>query len=232
LDSSRTSSPAVHSANPDRRRFRSLHMPAAPSRATMNEVNPLRLIRGDSASLPVDELASALQSAARGDEAAFGRVYDLTCNMVYGIARRVVRDPEMAAEVTQEVYVGLWSLAPRFDPIRGSARGLIATMAHRRAVDRVRSEQSRRDREDADGRRAVGDFDTVAEAVGDQLDRERVRHALDTLSNAQREAVTLAYYEGHTYREVAALLDVAEGTVKTRIRDGMMKLRDHLGITE
>ncbi len=197
----------------------------------MNDVARLRLLRSAATSAPVDDLSAALVAAGRGDERAFGALYDLTVRTVFGIVRRVVRDPAMAEEITQEVYVELWKLAPRYDADKGSASGWIATIAHRRAVDRVRSEQSRRDREVADGRRAVPDFDIVSETVGDDLERERVRHALGLLSETQREAVTLAYYGGHTYREVAALLDVAEGTVKTRIRDGMIKMRDQLGVT-
>ena len=149
--------------------------------------------------------------------------------MVYGIVRRVVRDPSMSEEVTQEVFVELWRLAPRYDASKGSAKSWAATMAHRRAVDRVRSEEARRTRDDreANERRVVvdGPGDGVAAAV----DREVVAETLASLSPSQREAITLAYYEGHSYREVAALLDVPEGTVKTRIRDGLIKLRDHIG---
>lgn len=203
----------------------------------MNDVRRLRLLPGPSSQAdpepapPADPIGAALLRAGRGDEAAFAEVYDLSAATVFGVVKRIVRDPAMAEEVAQEVFVEIWRLAPRYDPARGSARSWIHTVAHRRAVDRVRSEQSRRDREETDGRRAVAAFDAVAETVERDLDHERVLAALGRLSDTQREAVELAYFGGHTYREVAVLLDVAEGTVKTRIRDGMIRLRDHLEVT-
>ena len=201
----------------------------------MNDVNPLRLIRSAASSAdadpPLDDVGNALRQAGRGEQEAFSRFYDLTAAMVHGVILRVVRDPGMAEDVTQEVFVEIWRLAPRYDPSRGSAKSWAATIAHRRAVDRVRSEESRRRREEADGRGEAAAFDSVSETVGDDLERERVTKALTSLSVTQREAVTLAYYGGHTYREVAALLDVPEGTVKTRIRDGLIRLRDTLGVT-
>jgi RNA polymerase sigma-70 factor, ECF subfamily len=198
----------------------------------MKDVNPLRLLKASPArGAEVTTLDETLRQAGRGDEAAFSEFYDQTAALVTGIVRRVVRDPAMAEEITQEVFVEIWRLAPRFDVLRGSARSWTATIAHRRAVDRVRSEQSRRDREEVDGRKATEAFDSVTEAVVDSLDQERVRQALATLSDSQRDAVTLAYFDGHTYREVAVLLDIAEGTAKTRIRDGLIKLRDRFGVS-
>lgn len=197
----------------------------------MNEMNPLRRLR--SVATPdaaTDPLTADLREAGRGSEAAFRRFYASASALVYGTVLRVVRDPAMAEEVAQEVFVELWRLAPRFDAGKGTARSWSATIAHRRAVDRVRSEQSRRDREEREGHTAAVAYDSVSETVGDDLERERVRKALTTLSDTQREAVTLAYYGGHTYREVAVLLDVAEGTAKTRIRDGLIKLRDTMGV--
>ena len=194
----------------------------------MPEVNPLR--RRRSAPEPDGGLEALLQRAGRGDEAAFGEFYDQASATVHGIVLRVVRDPSMAEEVTQETFVELWRLAPRYDHSRGSAKSWAATVAHRRAVDRVRSEQASRRRDASDGRKRVRAFDSVAEDVIDKLDEARVRRALETLSPTQREAVTLAYYGGHTYREVAVLLEVPEGTVKTRIRDGLIKLRDQIGV--
>ncbi|RMH70602.1 MAG: sigma-70 family RNA polymerase sigma factor [Actinomyces sp.] len=201
----------------------------------MNDVRRLRLLSSplDSDEPPVpatDPVDAALLRSGRGDEAAFAEVYDLTAATVFGVVKGIVRDPAMAEEVAQAVFVEIWRLAPRFDPARGSARSWIHTVAHRRAVDCVRSEQSRRNREEADGRRAVAAYDAVAESVERDLDRERVHAALARLSDKQREALELAYFGGHTYREVAVLLGVAEGTVKTRIRDGMIKLRDQLGV--
>lgn len=202
----------------------------------MSDVNPFRRLRavpdGDP---PVDdplrEIDVALGRAGRGDEAAFAELYDRTSRLVYGIVVKVVRDPAMAEEVTQEVYLELWRLAPRYEPGRGSARSWIATIAHRRAVDRVRSEQARRDRDQRDAERTVRPYDEVSERVVDDLDEGRLRRALEALSETQWEAVRLAYYGGMTYREVAVLLEVPEGTIKTRIRDGLIKLRDHFEVT-
>jgi len=139
-----------------------------------------------------------------------------------------VRDPGLTEEVTQEVFVEVWRAASRFDASKGSPMAWVATIAHRRAVDRVRSEQRSADRD----RRAASPmiaYDDVAETVEDNLDRERVRRCLGTLTDLQREAVTLAYYSGYTYREVAGLLGVPAGTVSTRMRDGLIRLRDCLG---
>ena len=196
----------------------------------MNDVNPFRRLRAvpDEQAVSPDSLLAA---AARGDERAFGDLYDALAGTVHGIVLRVVRDPAMAQEVTQEVFVELWRLAPRFDASRGSAAGWASTIAHRRAVDRVRSEQARRAREEVDALKQAVPFDEVSEAVEDRDDRSLVRTSLDALTEQQREAVSLAYYGGHTYREVAVLLDVPEGTVKTRIRDGLIKLRDQFGVT-
>ena len=178
--------------------------------------------------------AALLQRAGRGDEAAFADLYDALASFVYGIVLKVVRDPAQSEEVAQEVFVELWRLAPRYEAGRSSVRSWAATLAHRRAVDRVRSEQAARDRVERDATSAVRDHDVVSEVVTEQidgdLDRARVRRSLEHLSDAQREAVELAYFGGYTYREVAALLDVPEGTIKTRIRDGLIRLRGELGV--
>ncbi len=200
----------------------------------MSDVNPIRRKRNGLRSVEAEESPTPqnlLVQAGRGNEAAFAALYDTVAPMVFGIIRRVIRDQAMSEEVTKEVFVELWRIAPRFEPGKGSAQSWIATIAHRRAVDRVRSEQSRRDREQRDvDQREVVTAD-VADGMVDQLDRRRVKDALSTLSDTQREAIELAYYGGRTYREVAVLLDVAEGTIKTRIRDGLIKLRDHLEVT-
>ena len=182
-----------------------------------------------------DPLGHLLTRAGRGDQAAFADLYDHLAPMVYGVVLKVVRDPSQSEEVAQEVFVELWRLAARYDGTKGTVSGWAATMAHRRAIDRVRSEQSARDRVAREVSNVVPDHDDVAGTVEAEVDRDldrvRVRRALDRLSPVQREAVELAYFGGHTYREVAVLLDVAEGTVKTRIRDGMIRLRDELGET-
>ncbi len=184
----------------------------------------------DEALPPDGDVASVLlRRAGRGDQQAFAELYDVLSPLVHGVVLKVVRDPAQAEEVTQEVFVELWRTATRFDGAKGSARSWASTLAHRRAVDRVRSEQASRDRQQRDAAAAIRDHDMVVDEVESGLDQARVRRALGQLSELQREAVELAYFGGHTYREVAVLLGVAEGTVKSRIRDGMIRLRDELG---
>src|SRR5262245_18914312 len=174
------------------------------------------------------ELAGLLAKVARGDEAAFAGVYDHFATVVFGLVRRVVRDPAQSEEVTQEVLLDGWRTASRLDPSEGSARSWMMTLAHRRAVDRVRSAQASAEPE-IRACRAATDSDVVVGQVEARRDAERVRRCLDSRTELQRESVTLAYYGGYTYREVAALLGVAVGTVKTRMRDGLIRLRDCLG---
>lgn len=176
-----------------------------------------------------DPTAALLRRAGRGDQTAFADLYDVLSPLVHGVTLKVVRDPAQAEEVTQEVFVELWRLAARFDSSKGSVRTWAATLAHRRAIDRVRSEQATRARHQREASVAPRDHDTVVAEIESTIDQARVRRALAQLSELQREAVELAYFGGHTYREVAALLGVAEGTVKSRIRDGMIRLRDELG---
>ena len=178
---------------------------------------------------PGDDLGSLLTRVARGDDAAFAAVYAQVSGHVFGIARSVLRDPAQAEEVAQEVLLGIWRDAARFDAKRGSAMAWVVTLAHRRAVDRVRAEQAAVAREQRVARPDVS-YDVVAETVQARLDGERVRRCLGSLTPLQQESITLAYYQGCTYREVAALLDVPVGTVKTRMRDGLIRLRDCLGV--
>ena len=202
----------------------------------MESVNPMRRLRAEGGRAPDtavrDRLGDLLSRAGRGDEAAFAELYDEVAPLVHGIVVKVVRDPAQAEEITQEVFVEIWRLAPRYDPDRGSVKSWVATIGHRRAVDRVRSEQSHRDRNEAEGRKIDRDHDSVSEVVLDRLDRTRVLTAMEKLTEQQRAAVELAYFGGHTYREVAVLLDAPEGTVKGRIRDGLIRLRDHLGVNQ
>lgn len=188
-----------------------------------------RLHRMDPATLTLDELVLRV---ARGDGSSFESLYDRVANSVYGVVRRVLRDPAQSEEVTQEVLLEVWRTATRFDAGRGSASTWIHTMAHRRAIDRVRAAQSAHDRDERIARRdQVPAHDEVAEHVEAILEREQVRRCLDHLTDLQRQSVTLAYYSGYTYREVAELLEVPLGTVKTRMRDGLIRLRDCLGVS-
>jgi RNA polymerase sigma-70 factor (ECF subfamily) len=177
----------------------------------------------------VDEL---LARVARGDTPAFETLYDAVVGSVFGVIRRVLRDPAQSEEVTQEVMVEVWRTATRFDAGLGSAATWIHTMAHRRAVDRVRAAQSAHDRDERAARRAQEPaYDVVVDKVEARLEQEQVRRCLGALTDLQRESVTLAYYGGYTYREVAELLDTPLGTVKTRLRDALIRLRDCLGVT-
>jgi RNA polymerase sigma-70 factor, ECF subfamily len=176
-----------------------------------------------------DPASRAFALAAAGDQRAFAEFYDRVAPLVFGVVLRVLRDRAQAEEVTQEVFIELWRTAPRFDRERGSVRTWAVTIAHRRAVDRVRSEQSARKREVADAARIRVPHDEVAEQAADSIDREEVADAMRELSDVQRDAVALAFYGGLTYREVASRLSIPEGTAKTRIRDGLSKLRDLMG---
>ena len=177
-----------------------------------------------------DPLGVLLSRAGRGDQSAFAELYDALAPLLHGVVLKVVRDPAQSEEVTQEAFVELWRLAPRYDATRGSVKSWAATLAHRRAIDRVRSEQASRERTEREGQKRAIQSNDVAEQVVANIDGTRVRKALERLTEMQRQAVELAYFGGHSYREVALLLDVAEGTIKTRIRDGMIRLRDELGV--
>ena len=176
-------------------------------------------------------LEERLHQVALGDRQAFDAVYEQLAGPVLGVARRVLRDPAQAEEVAQEVLIEIWRTASRFDPERGSGRAWALTMAHARAVDRVRSVDASARREARAAELMVeSPFDQVVEAVEARLDRERVRRCLEGLTELQRQSVTLAYYGGYTYSQVAHLLSSPLGTVKTRLRDGLARLRDCLGV--
>ena len=191
-----------------------------------------RVVRGPEPGDQPPTIEDLVQRVARGDGPAFELLYDEVANSVFGVIRRVLRDPAQSEEVTQEVLVEIWRTATRFDPSRGSASTWVHTMAHRRAIDRVRSAQAAHDRETKVAQREHSPaFDQVAEEVEGRLEREQVRRCLEGLTDLQRESVILAYYGGHTYSEVAELLGVPLGTVKTRMRDGLIRMRDCLGVT-
>jgi RNA polymerase sigma-70 factor, ECF subfamily len=162
-----------------------------------------------------------------GDQAAFEAMCHRAGSTLFGVVRTVVRDPFQAEEVCQEVLLEVWRCASRFQPGRGSAMAWLTTVAHRRAVDRVRSERRLADRQVRAAAHPVA-YDEVTETVEARLEGEQVRRCLGSLTELQRESVTLAYYGGYTYLEVAAMLGVPEGTVKTRMRDGLIRLRDCL----
>jgi RNA polymerase sigma-70 factor (ECF subfamily) len=191
----------------------------------------LQLVPDDAAGADTS-LEDVVGRVARGDEQAFEVLYQRVAGPVRGLVQRVLRDPAQSEEVAQEVLVEVWRTATRFDRDRGSASTWILTMAHARAVDRVRSAQASTARDERVGRRDHGrDYDQVAEEVELRMEQQAVRACLGSLTDLQREAVQLAYYGGYTYREVGELLDTPLGTVKTRLRDGLIRLRDCLGVT-
>ncbi|MFB6507242.1 ECF RNA polymerase sigma factor SigK [Streptomyces sp. NPDC002466] len=178
------------------------------------------------------ELAETMQKVAHGDKQAFSALYDALAPLVFGIVLKVVRDRAQSEEVAQEVMIDLWRQAARYRPDAGSVTTWAATIAHRRAVDRVRSAQAAADREHAQASREhTIAFDEVAEQVETRLESEQVRRCLHGLTELQRQAVTLAYYQGLTYREVAESLRTPLPTIKTRMRDGLIRLRDCMGVT-
>ena len=186
---------------------------------------------GSARSSTADDLAALLRLSGRGDEAAFAKLYDATAARAYGLAVRVVRDPSQAEEVAQEAFLEIWRTASRFDDAKGSAVSWILTLVHRKAVDRVRSAEagSRRDTSYHQGSQGI-DHDSTAEAAHASMEARRVRQAMDSLTEVQREALDLAFFKGYTHTEVATLLDLPVGTAKTRIRDGLIRLRDTMGV--
>ena len=173
------------------------------------------------------DIDSLLGRVARGDSAAFESLYDELSSAVFGLARRVVRDPARAEDVTQEVFLEVWRKAARFDSDRGKARTWVMTIAHRRAVDAVRRSESQR-RQDHHGAPDEVEHDQLGDALIQTEEHGAVRGCLETLTELQLELVRLAYFNGYTYNEVAVLLDKPLPTVKTRMRDGLIRLRDCL----
>ena len=183
----------------------------------------LRLVHSDGRA-DIDVLLGRI---ARGDAQAFAALYDEVSPAVYGLARRVVRDPVHAEDVTQEVFLDVWRQATRFDSSRGKGRTWILTIAHRRAVDTVRRGEAYK-RQDHHGALDEVSHDEPADAAIRADEHGTVRTCLDTLTDLQLESVRLAYFNGYTYTEVATLLDKPLPTIKTRMRDGLIRLRDCL----
>ncbi|WP_327304071.1 ECF RNA polymerase sigma factor SigK [Streptomyces sp. NBC_01298] len=178
------------------------------------------------------QLQEVMGRVSQGDKDAFSDLYDAVAATVFGIAVKVVRDRAQSEEVAQEVMIDVWRQAARYRPEQGTVMAWVATIAHRRAVDRVRSAQAAANREHSTGvRDQMRPFDEVAEEVETRLDSEQVRRCLRSLTELQRRAVTLAYYGGLTYREVAEELRSPLPTIKTRMRDGLIRLRDCMGVT-
>ncbi|GAA4480006.1 ECF RNA polymerase sigma factor SigK [Microbacterium panaciterrae] len=179
-----------------------------------------------------DDLASGLlERIAGGDQRAFAELYDMLSSRVFGLVLRVLVNRAQSEEVLQEVFLEIWQTASRFDSDRGRGRTWILTIAHRRAVDRVRASQSSADR---DARVGARDLDVAHDSVAEQaelsIEADRVVDALSALPNAQREALVLAYYGGYSQSEIATLTGSPLGTVKTRMRDGLTRLRAHWGV--
>lgn len=179
-----------------------------------------------------DLAAALLIRVADGDQRAFAELYDLLSSRVFALILKVVVNRSQGEEVLQEVFLEIWQSASKFAPNRGQGRSWIFTIAHRRAVDRVRSSQSSTDRDMRVGARDLGgERDVVQEAVESKLEGERVVAALAALPEAQQEALILSYYGGYSQSEIAALTGVALGTIKTRMRDGLTRLRGEMGVS-
>ena len=175
--------------------------------------------------------ADLIAAVAGGDQHALRALYTRHGAALYGLARRVLVDVERAEEVVQEVFLRLWNEPGRFDPARGALRSFLNREAHSRAIERVRSEEARRRREERHEREsAEPPIDVEVEAWA-LIRSELVTEAMAELSEGERQAITLAYFGGQTYREVAVALDQPEGTIKSRIRVGLTKLADKLEAT-
>jgi RNA polymerase sigma-70 factor (ECF subfamily) len=172
--------------------------------------------------------AGLVLAIGRYRQDALAEAYRRHAGAVFGLSRRLLTDNARAEEIVQEVFLRLWEHPERFDPERGSLRSYLLAQCHGRSVDLLRSETSRKRRESQDLRRTAESGYDLEHEVWDLTVAERVKGAVDALPEAERRAIELAYFGGHTYREVAALLQEPEGTVKSRIRAGLRRMRDEL----
>lgn len=191
----------------------------------------------DGTDVPEDGTADAaagvlLLRIADGDRAAFAELYDMLTARVFGLILRVLVNRSQSEEVLQEVFLEVWQSAARFAPNKGQGRTWILTIAHRRAVDRVRASQASADRDVRAGLRDIGiPHDSVAEQAELGIAGEQAVSALGALPEAQREALVLAYFGGYSQSEISALVGSPLGTIKTRMRDGLTRLRNEMGVT-
>ncbi|GAA1497448.1 ECF RNA polymerase sigma factor SigK [Paeniglutamicibacter kerguelensis] len=198
-------------------------------RETLEHMSSHRLGEAEQVSVPTPE--DLMLQIATGNENAFEELYDRLSSQVFGLIRRILKDEAQSEEVTQEVFVEAWQQATRFDAARGKAITWLLTLAHRRAVDRVRASQASKDRDLREGIKEFQEsYDDVEETAIQHDESRRVLQALERLSETQRDAIQLAYFGGYTHIEVAELLKIPVGTAKTRIRDGMNRLRDLMGV--
>ena len=183
-----------------------------------------------SRALEAARLAALIERVAAGHEDAFTEIYDATSSRVYGAALQMLRSARLAAEVTEEVYVEIWRQASRYDPSKGSVLAWMMSLAHCHSMDRIRAISKEPASEQYAAINGSREFDRAADEVETRLDAERAREALRSLTDIQRQAVTLAYFKGYSQTEVARLLGLPLGMVKTRIRDGLVGLRNALGV--
>jgi RNA polymerase sigma-70 factor, ECF subfamily len=176
---------------------------------------------------PIGDVSDAqlVTAVARYSEVALAEIYRRHGGAVYGLARRVLSSTTEAEDVTQEVFLRLWNQPDRFDPARGSLRSFLLAQSHARAVDAIRSLTSRRVREAKDARRTASAAYDLSQEAWDLSLADKVAGALGQLPPEERRPIELAYFDGHTYVEVATLLDQPEGTIKSRIRNGMRRMR-------
>lgn len=176
---------------------------------------------------PADDVMLVV-GISRWQEEALAEAYRRHGGNVYALVRRVLGDASAAEEITQDVFLRLWEAPERFDPGRGTLRAFLLIQAHGRAVDRLRQDVARTARQEREARLDARAGYDVEEEVSQATLGERIREALAALSVGERQAIELAYFGGHSYREVAAMLQQPEGTVKSRIRSGLARLREAL----